>query len=94
MTVSAWALGAARRETDGLRKSGCSTSSNSSGRAASRRPTTEALEQCQRGYRNMREAAWNDISKGMRARNPPMNDDEEQMRCFWRQWNQRMGGIA
>src|SRR5262249_26178719 len=25
----------------------------------------EALESCQRGYRNQREAQWNDISKGM-----------------------------
>jgi hypothetical protein len=23
---------------------------------------------------------------------PPMNDDEEQMRCFWRQWRDRMDG--
>ncbi|MDB5987904.1 MAG: p-cumate dioxygenase [Nevskia sp.] len=45
----------------------------------------EALEQCQRGYENMREAPWNDISKGMtKAR---VNyDDELQMRAFWTQW--------
>jgi len=54
----------------------------------------EALENCQRGYRNVREVGWNDISKGMPRNGPPMNDDEEQMRCFWRQWNQRMGGLA
>ena len=54
----------------------------------------EALENCQRGYRNLREAGWNDISKGMPRQGPPMNDDEEQMRCFWRQWRDRMGSVA
>jgi len=52
----------------------------------------EALENCQRGYRNQREVGWNDISKGMPRQGPPKNDDEEQMRCFWRQWRQRMAG--
>lgn len=46
----------------------------------------EALEQCQRGYANAREVAWNDLSKGMN-RVPPSYDDEAQMRAFWTQWN-------
>lgn len=49
----------------------------------------EALEMCQRGYRNMREAGWNDISKGLKN-SEPTQDDELQMRCFWREWDRRM----
>jgi len=49
----------------------------------------EALEQCQRGYANMAEVAWNDMSKGM-GRETPSYDDEAQMRAFWAQWNQRI----
>ena len=33
---------------------------------------------------------WNDISRGM-ARKPQAND-EEQMRAFWRHWNEQMIG--
>ncbi|MGE0733388.1 MAG: Rieske 2Fe-2S domain-containing protein [Alphaproteobacteria bacterium] len=46
----------------------------------------EALENCQTGYKNSREASWNDISKGMLKPTPAM-DDEIQMRAFWTQWN-------
>ena len=46
----------------------------------------EALQQCQTGYDNAREAGWNDISKGM-GRETPSYDDEAQMRAFWTQWN-------
>jgi p-cumate 2,3-dioxygenase subunit alpha len=49
----------------------------------------EALEMCQRGYRNLRAVQWNDISKGMTRENPSTND-ELQMRAFWRQWNSLM----
>ncbi|HEX5805789.1 MAG TPA: aromatic ring-hydroxylating dioxygenase subunit alpha [Macromonas sp.] len=45
----------------------------------------EALQQCQAGYQNQREASWNDISKGM-GKEVAAYDDEEQMRAFWRQW--------
>jgi len=49
----------------------------------------EALALCQRGYANLAEAGWNDISKGMR--NPaPRIDDEHQMRIFWREWDRRL----
>lgn len=49
----------------------------------------EALQQCQAGYDNAREAAWNDISKGM-GRESPSFDDEVQMRAFWTQWNKML----
>jgi len=49
----------------------------------------EALQQCQTGYENMREAGWNDISKGMAKERPAM-DDEVQMRAFWTEWNARL----
>lgn len=94
MTVSAWALGA-RDEDHELRKLRLFNFLEFLGPGGFATPDDqEALENCQRGYRNMREVGWNDISKGMPRNGPPMNDDEEQMRCFWRQWNERMGGIA
>lgn len=49
----------------------------------------EALEHCQRGFRNTKEARWNDISKGF-GRERPRHDDELQMRAFWTQWNKQM----
>ena len=93
-TVSAWALGARDEDRD-AQAAACSTSSSSSGRAASPRPTTRrrwrtasaATATCAR-------SAGTTSPSGMPRNGPPMNDDEEQMRCFWRQWNQRMGGIA
>ncbi len=47
----------------------------------------EALELCQEGYLNNKEVEWNDISKGMN-REQPQATDEEQMRSFWRRWNE------
>jgi p-cumate 2,3-dioxygenase subunit alpha len=91
MTVSAWALGA-RDEDHELRKLRLFNFLEFLGPGGFATPDDqEALENCQRGYRNMREVGWNDISKGMPRNGPPMNDDEEQMRCFWRQWRDRMG---
>ena len=49
----------------------------------------EALELCQEGFLNNKEVEWNDISKGM-IREQPESNDEEQMRAFWRQWNEVM----
>jgi len=49
----------------------------------------EALESAQVGYGNAQFAPWNDISRGM-LKEKPANDDEEQMRCFWREWARRM----
>ena len=36
---------------------------------------------------NNKEVEWNDISKGMN-REQPHATDEEQMRSFWRKWNE------
>ena len=47
----------------------------------------EALEHCQRGFQNVKEARWNDISKGMGLAEPSF-DDEIQMRAFWSTWNE------
>ena len=49
----------------------------------------EALEQCQRGFQNMREMAWSDISKGI-GREVPSYDDEAHIRSFWSEWDARM----
>ncbi|WP_045520684.1 aromatic ring-hydroxylating oxygenase subunit alpha [Neobacillus niacini] len=49
----------------------------------------EALELCQEGFENNKEVEWNDISKGMN-REQPLSNDEEQMRAFWRRWNELM----
>ncbi|MCW2722998.1 MAG: p-cumate 2,3-dioxygenase subunit alpha [Pseudonocardiales bacterium] len=49
----------------------------------------EALESCQQGFRSGG-IEWNDISRGM-AREPVAND-EEQMRAFWRRWNDDITG--
>jgi p-cumate 2,3-dioxygenase alpha subunit len=93
MTVSAWALGA-RGEDHDLRKLRLFNFLEFLGPGGFATPDDqEALENCQRGYINAREVGWNDISKGMPRNGPPMNDDEEQMRCFWRQWRDRMGAM-
>jgi len=53
----------------------------------------EALEACHKGYKNLIEAGWNDISKGMLRANP-FTDDEHQMRAFWREWAKRTRDVA
>ena len=53
----------------------------------------EALEQCQRGFENMREAPWSDISKGM-GKAQVNYDDELQIRAFWMQWQHRTQATA
>ena len=51
----------------------------------------EALESCQQGYTSGG-VEWNDISRGMGR--DPVASDEEQMRAFWRRWQQQMGTAA
>lgn len=51
----------------------------------------EALESCQQGF-DSGGVEWNDISRGM-DREPEAND-EEQMRVFWRRWQEQMGDAA
>jgi p-cumate 2,3-dioxygenase alpha subunit len=51
----------------------------------------EALESCQQGFASGG-VEWNDISRGMGR--SAMANDEEQMRVFWRRWQQQMGAAA
>lgn len=53
----------------------------------------EALALCQRGYSNLTETGWNDISKGMLSQENRI-DDEAQMRVFWREWNRLLSEEA
>jgi p-cumate 2,3-dioxygenase alpha subunit len=53
----------------------------------------EALEQCQRGFQNMGEMPWSDISKGL-GRNEPAYDDEAHIRSFWTEWSSRMSTVS
>jgi p-cumate 2,3-dioxygenase subunit alpha len=48
----------------------------------------EMLESCQRGFAN-REVGWSDMSRGMK-RERPLQNDELQMRAFWRRWHELM----
>ncbi len=49
----------------------------------------EALERCQQGFRAYKAAPWNDLSRGM---NGQQENNEGQMRVFWRQWNKLVTG--
>ena len=89
MTVNAWAM-APKDESADLRKWRLYNFLEFLGPGGFATPDdVEALESCQRSYRNHEQAGWNDISKGM-MKAAPATDDEEQMRCFWRGWNRRM----
>ena len=89
MNVSAWALGV-RGESRGFRKRRLDNFLEFLGPGGFATPDDlEALEAAQRGYAAHREAQWNDISRGM-TRGTFVTTDEEQMRCFWREWNRRM----
>jgi p-cumate 2,3-dioxygenase alpha subunit len=89
MTISAWAL-APQQESEWARKYRLFNFLEFLGPGGFATPDdAEALEQCQRGFRNTGEARWNDISKGMGKENPSY-DDELQMRAFWSQWNERV----
>jgi len=86
MNISAWAL-APKEETDWARKYRLYNFLEFLGPGGFATPDdVEALEQCQRGFRNSAEAQWNDISKGM-GKVVPDYDDELQMRAFWSNWN-------
>ncbi len=50
----------------------------------------EALESCQAGYRAPW-VEWSELSRGMH-REQPVDDDELQIRTFWRQWFAMMQG--
>jgi p-cumate 2,3-dioxygenase alpha subunit len=88
MKVNAWAL-APRDESPAMRKWRLFNYLEFLGPGGFATPDdNEALEMCHRGYKNLVEAGWNDISKGM-LRADPFTDDEHQMRAFWREWAKR-----
>lgn len=90
MNVSSWAM-APKGESDWLRKIRLRNFLEFLGPGGLATPDDiEALERCQRGYRNAREAPWNDMSKGaLDAKELPL-EDEGQIRAFWRQWGVHM----
>lgn len=89
MNISAWAL-APKEETEWARKYRLFNFLEFLGPGGFATPDdVEALEQCQRGFKNAGEAQWNDISKGM-GKDVPAYDDEAQMRAFWNNWNERL----
>jgi p-cumate 2,3-dioxygenase alpha subunit len=89
MSISAWAL-APSEESAWARKYRLYNFLEFLGPGGFATPDdVEALEQCQRGFRNTAEARWNDISKGM-GKEVPSYDDESQMRAFWTEWNRRV----
>jgi p-cumate 2,3-dioxygenase alpha subunit len=93
MLVSGWAL-APKEETAWARKYRLSNFLEFLGPGGFATPDdVEALEQCQRGYETMREAPWNDISKGM-GKEKVNYDDELQMRAFWNRWQHLTGATA
>jgi len=87
--VNAWAL-APTEESEWSRKSRLENFLEFLGPGGFATPDdVAALQQCQTGYENVREAGLNDISKGMGKAQPAM-DDEVQMRAFWTEWNLRL----
>ena len=91
MNISAWALGV-RGESEAFRKRRLDNFLEFLGPGGFATPDdVEALESAQRGYAAANDVSWNDISRGM-LKEKFAADDEEQMRCFWRDWSRRMEG--
>lgn len=89
MTINAWALGP-DEESAWARKYRLYNFLEFLGPGGFATPDdAEALEHCQRGFKNSKEAQWNDISKGM-GKAVTATNDEAQMRGFWIQWNKRL----
>lgn len=87
--VRAWAL-APRGESARARKDRLSNFLEFLGPGGFATPDDiEALEQCQRGFSNRKEAPWSDISRGM-LRAVPAYDDEAHIRSFWKEWDRRL----
>lgn len=92
MEINAWAL-APREESEWRRKYRLYNFTEFLGPGGFATPDdVEAIEKCQQGYAVGGEALYNDISKGMN-RDEPSFDDEEQMRCFWREWDRRLAAV-
>jgi len=93
MQVSGWAL-APQEESAWARKYRLSNFLEFLGPGGFATPDdVEALEQCQRGFENLLEAPWSDISKGMKKEKVNY-DDELQMRAFWTEWQRRTNARA
>lgn len=90
MEVNAWAL-APREESDWLRKYRLFNFTEFLGPGGFATPDdVEAIEKCQRGYAVGDQAAFNDISRGMKREGGASYDDELQMRAFWIEWDRRL----
>lgn len=90
MEVNAWAL-APVEETDWLRKFRLFNFTEFLGPGGFATPDdVEAIEKCQNGFQAVREAGYNDISRGMLREGGAAYDDELQMRCFWNEWDRRL----
>lgn len=90
MEVSAWQL-VPRGEDEQLRAMRMANFLTFWGPAGLATPDdVEALERCQRGFRAHAAAPWNDLSRGM---NGHPDNNEGQMRVFWRQWNRLVNGV-
>lgn len=86
MEVTAWAIGPSE-ESGWLRKNRLDGFLEFFGPGGFATPDdVEMLEHCQRGYANAREAAWNDLSRGMNKAEPA-TVDEHQIRTFWLRWH-------
>jgi p-cumate 2,3-dioxygenase alpha subunit len=91
VSVTAWALGPID-ETPALRQRRLDSFLTFLGPGGFATPDDlEALESCQQGFASGG-VDWNDISRGMGRTS--MANDEEQMRVFWRRWQQQMGDAA
>jgi p-cumate 2,3-dioxygenase alpha subunit len=89
INVSSWAL-APKGETPEFRKRRLDNFLEFLGPGGFATPDdVEALESAQLGYVNQDQAPWNDLSRGM-TKQVAGGNDEEQMRCFWREWSKRM----
>ena len=86
MQVSSWAV-APKGESGWLRKIRLRNFLEFLGPGGLATPDDiEALERCQQGYRNVKEAPWSDISKGKIGSPELPMEDEGQIRAFWMQW--------
>lgn len=91
MEVTAWSIGPSE-ESPWMRKNRLNQFLEFLGPGGFATPDdVEMLEQCQLGYRNAKEAAWNDVSRGMLSAQPA-TVDEHQIRVFWERWQQHLDG--
>jgi p-cumate 2,3-dioxygenase alpha subunit len=86
MEIESWAL-LPRGESPALRQSRLENFVSFLGPAGFGTPDdVEGLEGCQRGFANVAEQGWSDVSRGM-LRDQATSMDELQMRAFWRRWH-------